>query len=203
MLKRDPKGRFIVWRKSVGFFRTCVVYSFCTGGRVHESISPIPMPVNPTYWGYKVYSSGVDESTYYNILRKQEDIPVTVMELPGEQKRWWMFKGKFYVEDEGYTAKEVEDLIIAQSIKRERRIERAKTIVAKEGVIEEGGRAHISDDVKMFVWKRDKGKCVKCGSRENLEFDHIIPLSRGGSNTARNIQLLCEKCNREKGDSLI
>ncbi|MBU4140690.1 MAG: HNH endonuclease, partial [Candidatus Omnitrophica bacterium] len=52
------------------------------------------------------------------------------------------------------------------------------------------------------VWRRDGGKCVKCGSRENLEFDHIIPVVKGGSNTARNVELLCEKCNREKKDKI-
>jgi hypothetical protein len=61
----------------------------------------------------------------------------------------------------------------------------------------------IPDDVKMFVWNRDGGKCVKCGSQEKLEYDHVIPLSKGGSNTARNIQLLCEKCNRSKGGSIV
>ncbi|HZX13435.1 MAG TPA: HNH endonuclease [Thermodesulfobacteriota bacterium] len=55
----------------------------------------------------------------------------------------------------------------------------------------------------MYVWNRDGGKCVKCGSQEKLEFDHIIPLSKGGSNTARNVQLLCETCNRSKGDSIV
>jgi 5-methylcytosine-specific restriction endonuclease McrA len=63
-------------------------------------------------------------------------------------------------------------------------------------------RETIPDDVKIFVWRRDERKCVKCGSEENLEFDHIIPISKGGSNTARNIQILCEHCNREKGDSI-
>ncbi len=59
-------------------------------------------------------------------------------------------------------------------------------------------RQSIPNEVQIFVWNRDGGKCVKCGSQQNLEFDHIIPISKGGSNTARNIQLLCEKCNREK-----
>jgi 5-methylcytosine-specific restriction endonuclease McrA len=54
----------------------------------------------------------------------------------------------------------------------------------------------------MFVWRRDQGRCVKCGSQEGLEFDHIIPVSRGGSNTARNLQLLCENCNRSKSDTI-
>ena len=63
-------------------------------------------------------------------------------------------------------------------------------------------RESIPDDVQIFVWNRDGGKCVKCGSQENLEFDHIIPVSKGGSNTARNIQLLCEACNRKKSNSI-
>jgi len=64
-------------------------------------------------------------------------------------------------------------------------------------------RAPLSDEVKLFVWNRDGAKCVKCGSKEKLEFDHIIPYSKGGSDTARNIQLLCEKCNRSKGAELL
>ena len=63
-------------------------------------------------------------------------------------------------------------------------------------------RQPIPDDVKIFVWQRDGGRCVKCGSQENLEYDHIIPISKGGSNTARNIQLLCEKHNRSKGANI-
>ena len=54
----------------------------------------------------------------------------------------------------------------------------------------------------MFVWRRDNGRCVVCGSQEKLEYDHIIPISMGGSNTERNIQLLCEKHNRSKGGNL-
>lgn len=60
----------------------------------------------------------------------------------------------------------------------------------------------ITDRVKNLVWNRDGGKCVECGSREKLEFDHIIPFSKGGSNGYRNIQLLCEECNRRKSNNI-
>jgi len=63
-------------------------------------------------------------------------------------------------------------------------------------------RERIPEDVRITVWRRDNGKCVKCSSRKNLEYDHIIPISKGGSNTVRNIELLCEKCNREKRDNI-
>lgn len=63
-------------------------------------------------------------------------------------------------------------------------------------------RQPIPEEVRIAVWRRDEGKCVKCGSRENLEYDHIIPLSKDGSNTVRNIELLCEKCNKEKMDNI-
>jgi hypothetical protein len=57
--------------------------------------------------------------------------------------------------------------------------------------------------VKIEVWKRDRGRCVKCGSRENLHFDHIIPYSQGGSSkNAYNIQILCSRHNLEKRDRI-
>ena len=60
----------------------------------------------------------------------------------------------------------------------------------------------ISDRVKDRVWNRDGGKCVLCGSNQNIEFDHIVPFSKGGSNTYRNIQILCQDCNRRKSDNI-
>jgi 5-methylcytosine-specific restriction endonuclease McrA len=63
-------------------------------------------------------------------------------------------------------------------------------------------RDKIPSPVRLFVWQRDGGKCVECGRKENLEFDHIIPLAEGGSSTERNVQLLCERCNRKKGKGI-
>jgi len=60
----------------------------------------------------------------------------------------------------------------------------------------------ISSKTKKAVWQRDMGKCAVCGSNEKLEYDHIIPVSKGGSNTMRNVQLLCERCNRSKSNKI-
>lgn len=57
--------------------------------------------------------------------------------------------------------------------------------------------------VKLEVWKRDGGKCSKCGTENDLHFDHIIPFSKGGSsNTPENIQLLCGQHNLQKHDKI-
>lgn len=61
----------------------------------------------------------------------------------------------------------------------------------------------IPSPIKLEVWKRDAGKCVKCGSADNLHFDHIIPYSLGGTSTdANNIQLLCARHNLQKHDRI-
>ena len=71
-------------------------------------------------------------------------------------------------------------------------------IQSDEGEITYRKRKSISDRIKNKVWRRDEGKCVQCGSNKSLEFDHIIPHSKGGADTYRNLQLLCEPCNRSK-----
>lgn len=45
----------------------------------------------------------------------------------------------------------------------------------------------------------EAGRCSYCGATDELEIDHIRPVSKGGGNEIRNLQLLCRDCNREKG----
>ncbi|GGQ98336.1 hypothetical protein GCM10008957_08350 [Deinococcus ruber] len=61
---------------------------------------------------------------------------------------------------------------------------------------------HIPQDVRNQVWHHDQGKCRECGDSNYLEFDHIIPFSKGGASTFGNLQLLCRRCNLKKGDRL-
>jgi hypothetical protein len=53
------------------------------------------------------------------------------------------------------------------------------------------------------VLKRENQICSECGNSvkyEEIEFDHVIPWSKGGSSDEHNIRLLCQKCNRKKGN---
>lgn len=67
----------------------------------------------------------------------------------------------------------------------------------------EHDRRPIPSHIKQAVWKRDKQTCVNCGSQKDLEFDHVVPVSMGGSNSLNNIQLLCLKCNRTKSNKIM
>jgi 5-methylcytosine-specific restriction endonuclease McrA len=60
----------------------------------------------------------------------------------------------------------------------------------------------IAEEVRLAVWRRDAGRCVSCGSKERLQFDHVIPVAFGGGGTVENLQLLCATCNGAKGASL-
>lgn len=58
------------------------------------------------------------------------------------------------------------------------------------------GRNPGSGTIQREVWLRDRGRCVTCGSRENLKLNHIVPPSKGGSFTADNLHLLCRACSQ-------
>jgi len=51
----------------------------------------------------------------------------------------------------------------------------------------------------LAIVARQNDKCLHCPQTGNLTRDHIVPLSRGGSNYASNIQGLCKPCNSRKG----
>jgi HNH endonuclease len=92
-----------------------------------------------------------------------------------------------------------------------RKVFKFKLVPSLNAVSAETGQAQelphnrlIPTAVKIEVWKRDKGKCVMCGSQDNLHFDHDVPYSRGGSSlVAKNIQLLCARHNLQKHDKIL
>jgi len=64
---------------------------------------------------------------------------------------------------------------------------------------------YIPFKIKMRVVRRDNYTCQECGKHlldMEVEFDHIIPLSQGGSSEEHNIRLTCFDCNRDKRDNV-
>ena len=80
----------------------------------------------------------------------------------------------------------------------------ARQRLMEEGILfdEENKRPYIPQDVVGFVFMRDGGRCCKCGRTKDLQLDHIIPFSKGGSSEPENLQLLCRECNLKKGNKL-
>ncbi len=72
---------------------------------------------------------------------------------------------------------------------------------------------YLPEWLKRAVFYRDRGRCQHCGKDLSgqlviggdckLQFDHIIPLERGGSNDATNFQILCDECNLKKSGKLL
>jgi len=65
---------------------------------------------------------------------------------------------------------------------------------------------YISFGTKMRVVRRDNYTCQHCGKHlrdDEVEFDHIIPISKGGSSEEHNIRLTCFDCNRDKSDDYV
>ena len=102
-----------------------------------------------------------------------------------------MFRDKVYWEEADLNESEVKALLLDWNRSQ-----------GEEGR-RRSNRKSLPNSVKLLVWDRDKGRCVQCGRDEDLEYDHIIPVSKGGSNTENNIQLLCVVCNRSKGANLV
>jgi len=66
---------------------------------------------------------------------------------------------------------------------------------------------HVPARVRRIVWERDRGQCTftsddghRCGATHRLQYDHIVPVARGGSSTADNVRLRCHAHNHHEAE---
>lgn len=70
-------------------------------------------------------------------------------------------------------------------------------------------RTLMTKKLRDFIKSRDNFTCCNCGNSTHkepnllLEIDHIIPVAKGGCTVETNLQTLCWKCNRAKGDKIL
>lgn len=127
----------------------------------------------------------------------------------GEYLGAFIFRNQIFTVEVEYLEDTTEEeailLIKKQAYSDDNRLKKLrKEVETIERVIDQIGikRITIPETVKLLVYARDEGKCIRCGSAEKLHFDHIIPVSKGGGNSESNIQLLCEFCNLQKSDKI-
>lgn len=65
---------------------------------------------------------------------------------------------------------------------------------------------NIPRHIMLRVVRRDNSQCQICGKllKDNeIQFDHIIPISKGGSSEEHNIRVTCLGCNRNKSSKFV
>ena len=63
---------------------------------------------------------------------------------------------------------------------------------------------YVNPKVRAAILARDNHRCLLCGATDNLEIDHIVPATNGGTSSPQNLQTLCHTCHRsEKGESQV
>ena len=177
-LRQDPNARFLqdrgfLFRRRVWFVGTC-----CP-----------PLRIDGAHY------------THFSAVQGQHPVAVG----RSGPRVWWWFEDSFYWESGGYTQRDVLALIRDRQHRDTQRLDRAHMMLnVDEGrqPRAQGERQPIPREVRRAVFERDGGQCAECGSKFDLQYDHVIPVALGGATTVDNLQLLCGECNRLKGADL-
>lgn len=164
----------------------------------------LSLSLGETLWSLKVgeVSLDLDNDEYEALIDRIEEGEVALLGRGDHRNLWYSDMGIYWA-DEDLTDEEVGLILWDRKRKSDNRLERLRKQRLSEVSAPASRRKPIPDDVKTFVWDRDRGRCARCGSEEELQFDHIIPVAKGGGASTENIQILCGNCNRQKSDSII
>lgn len=153
------------------------------------------------------YKKEVDKKYYYNLISTPEGL-----EKDRTRKReWYRAKAKaipHYARD--LFRKKYRNDPEFRERTRKYVAEYAKTIPEKIRVWNMNYIARKKNAEGTFttqewedILKRNNYKCLMCGTKDRISIDHIIPLSKGGTNYIENIQPLCLSCNCRKSNKIL
>lgn len=163
--------------------------------RLHEHEA-----TRPHHTSYRLHSSvhhtTYSERTFERMAKSQQTRPVLVTTLGG--RSWWWYLNRFWWDDERLDASEVRALIRERdgaTVRHGEAAEHTRAVAAGElPPVLAGPEGPMPDAVRTAVWRRDEGRCVDCGGNDDLVFDVVVAVSRGGSLNTPNVELRCRSC---------
>jgi hypothetical protein len=171
--------------------KPCWELKYCPYGWLVE-LSPFPAENGVPEHIAPLFDQVADEFAQGKVLKEDVfDEAVRLMHLaPGT-----------WEEIEGYTEEDVGCRIFGHV---------CPVFWAASGATEtEAGRRQgrsIPRSIMLKVVRRDNHVCQECHNYvpdDQIEFDHVIPYSKGGPTTVENLRLLCRSCNRKKSNSMV
>lgn len=196
--KISSEVRLTHWLPSNG--PGCLGWLF--GLKPPEQVGPVNGPIQ-----VKVASNFWETSARYTWSEFREiessQIEPFVLIRTSEKGQLVKYRDDWYWADTDLSEDDIAAVLRARKVRRDASIQRAKSLSNLESTpIQQVRRGAIPEDLRLVVWQRDSGKCVKCGSNSELQFDHVIPVALGGATSEENLQVLCGPCNRAKGASV-
>jgi hypothetical protein len=134
------------------------------------------------------------ERRFTRIAGSQADAPVLVGKREG--RSWWWYADRFWWDDDDLPARDVRIIVLDGDLGARQRAQdlanaRAALLGEERPVALDAASSPL---VRFAVWCRDRGRCVDCGTAENVVFDEILPPDAGGAKAVANVELRCGAC---------
>ena len=138
------------------------------------------------------------ERRFARLASSQADLPVLVERKNG--RSWWWYRERFWWDDDGLDAHDVRMFVLDADLSSRQRAEAIRearaTLLDEEPALVD--TAEPSPIIRFAVWCRDRGRCVDCGTTDEVRWDEILPPENGGSRTAANVELRCRTCHERR-----
>ena len=138
------------------------------------------------------------EKRFARLARRQFVAPVLLTKRDG--RRWWWYADRFWWADRGLSAREIEAYVLRADQLQSRRadeVARARAAILGEEQAPSRGET-VSAVVRFAVRCRDRGRCVDCGTSDDVGYDQIVPYSKGGWRWIANVELRCASCRERR-----
>ncbi len=186
-------------RRMVGHVRERLAAQRARAKELEQQIQDFEA-VRPHHTSYRLHSSQHHETYSANQFERMAKAQRTRPVLVTSRGRlsWWWYLDRFWWDDERRDASAIRDAVIGrdgESVRHGAETDHTRAIAVGElPPVLAGPDGPVPEAVRTAVWRRDDGRCVDCGDDDELVFDVIVPVARGGSLNTPNVELRCHSC---------